>query len=189
MVPIEAHLFLNHVPIVGLMFGLVFLIIGMRRSSEPTFLTGLRILVAIGVIAVPVAVSGLVSASRLAGVAWLDARAVSEHQSAGILTLAVLLSVATASAFVLFESSRKGRALTPRVKKAIFTLAAIALGMGLWTSKLGGAIRHTEISDPAHQGQTSDRDAGVDSGDTLVEALILRPSQLEKEKHERRGEQ
>ena len=31
MVPVEAHLFLNHVPIVGLMLGLVFLIIGMRR--------------------------------------------------------------------------------------------------------------------------------------------------------------
>lgn len=60
-----------------------FLIIGMRRSSEPTFLTGLRILVAIGLIAVPVAVSGLVSASTLEGVGWLDAGAVSKRQWAG----------------------------------------------------------------------------------------------------------
>ena len=95
MIPVQVHLFLNHVPVVGLIFGLVFLIIGMRRSSEPTFLTGLRILVAIGLIAVPVAISGLVSASTLEGLAWLDARAVSKHQLAGILTLAVLLSVAT----------------------------------------------------------------------------------------------
>jgi hypothetical protein len=64
MIPVQAHLFLNHVPIVGLMFGLVFLVIGMRRSSAPTFLTGLRILVAIGLIAVPVAISGLVSAAH-----------------------------------------------------------------------------------------------------------------------------
>jgi hypothetical protein len=55
---------------------------------------------------------------------------VSKHQLAGILTLAVLLSVATASAFVLFESSRKGRAVTPRVKKAVVALAVGALGMG-----------------------------------------------------------
>jgi hypothetical protein len=64
MIPVQVHLFLNHVPVVGLIFGLVFLIIGMRRSSEPTFLTGLRILVGIGLIAVPVAISGLVSAAH-----------------------------------------------------------------------------------------------------------------------------
>jgi len=158
MIPVQAHLFLNHVPIVGLMFGLVFLVIGMRRSSAPTFLTGLRILVAIGLITVLVAVSGLVSASRLEGVAWLDASAVSKHQFAGILTLAVHLSVATASAFVLFESSRTGGAVTPRVRKAVVALAVGALGMGLWTAELGGTIRHTELGDPAHQGQTSNRD-------------------------------
>jgi hypothetical protein len=161
MIPVQAHLFLNHVPIVGLMFGLVFLVIGMRRSSAPTFLTGLRILVAIGLITVLVAVSGLVSASRLEGVAWLDASAVSKHQFAGILTLAVHLSVATASAFVLFESSRTGGAVTPRVRKAVVALAVGALGMGLWTAELGGTIRHTELGDPAHQGQTSNRDVRV----------------------------
>jgi hypothetical protein len=161
MIPVQTHLFLNHVPTVGLMFGLVFLIIGMRRSSEPTFLTGLRILVAIGLIAVPVAVNGLVSASTLEGVGWLDAGAVSKHQWAGILTLAVLVFVASASAFVLFESSRKGRAVTPRVKKAVVALAVVALGMGIWTSELGGAIRHTELGDPAPQGQTSNGDVGV----------------------------
>jgi hypothetical protein len=36
MVPVEAHLFLNHVPVVGLMFGLIFLLVAMRCSSERT---------------------------------------------------------------------------------------------------------------------------------------------------------
>lgn len=167
MIPVQVHLFLNHVPIVGLMFGLVFLIVGLKRSSEPTLLTSLRVFATMGLIAIPVAVSGLVSASRLDGVAWLDAGAVSRHQLAGILTLAILLSVATVSAVVLFASSRKGRAVSARMKKAVVVLAVAGLGMGLWTSKLGGAIRHTELGDSAHpQSQTSDGDVRADGGET-----------------------
>jgi hypothetical protein len=37
MVPVEAHLVLNHVPLVGLIFGLVFFVAGLKRSSaHPT---------------------------------------------------------------------------------------------------------------------------------------------------------
>jgi hypothetical protein len=32
--PLEAHLFLNHVPLIGLVFGLVFLVAGLKRSSD-----------------------------------------------------------------------------------------------------------------------------------------------------------
>jgi hypothetical protein len=38
MIPVEAHLFLNHVPVVGLVFGLVFFVAGLKLSSESTLL-------------------------------------------------------------------------------------------------------------------------------------------------------
>jgi hypothetical protein len=76
MTAIHAHLFFNHIPVVGLMFGIVFLIAGMKRSSVPTLLTGLHIFVVMGFIAIPVAISGLVSANVLQGAPWLDAGAV-----------------------------------------------------------------------------------------------------------------
>jgi len=53
MTAIHAHLFLNHIPVVGLMFGLVFLIAGMKRSSVQTLLTSLRIFVVMGLTAIP----------------------------------------------------------------------------------------------------------------------------------------
>jgi hypothetical protein len=149
MIPIHAHLLLNHVPIVGLMVGLVFLLVGVTRSSEATFLAGVRILVVIGVIAVPVVVSGLLSASALEGVRWLDAGAVRQHRLAGILTLGLLLPLATASALILFDWSDDGRAVAPWVKKAIVALAVVALAMGLWTCDRGGTIRHSELHEPA----------------------------------------
>ena len=127
------------------MFGLVFLSIGVVPLVEPTFRTGLRILIMMGLVAVPVTVSGLASASTLSEVAWLDASAVSRHELAGHLTLAAFLCVATASAFVLVGSSGTGGAATPRAKKAVVVLAFAALGMSLWTCELGGAIRHREL--------------------------------------------
>ena len=66
MVPVEAHLALNHVPLVGLVFGLVFFVVGLKRSSQAALLTGLRIFVAMGIVVLLVAGSGLVTAHLLA---------------------------------------------------------------------------------------------------------------------------
>jgi hypothetical protein len=126
------------------------LIAGMKRSSVPTLLTGLHIFVVMGFIAIPVAISGLVSANVLQGAPWLDAGAVRRHPLAGILTLVVLGGLAALSGIVLWASSRKG-SVSGRAKVAALLLAVAGLSMTLWTSDLGGAIRHPELSDSAHQ--------------------------------------
>jgi hypothetical protein len=91
--PLEAHLFLNHVPLIGLVFGLVFLVAGLKRSSDAALRASLRIFVAMSVIVVLVAGSGLVSANILADATWLDADALSRHRLAGIFTLAVFVTL------------------------------------------------------------------------------------------------
>jgi hypothetical protein len=40
MIPVEVHLFLNHVPLIGSMFGLVFFVVGWMRASEQVFRAG-----------------------------------------------------------------------------------------------------------------------------------------------------
>jgi hypothetical protein len=62
MVPVEAHLALNHVPLIGLVFGLLFFVGGLMRSSESALRIGLRIFLAMGATVLPVVGSGLVSA-------------------------------------------------------------------------------------------------------------------------------
>src|SRR5262245_57937857 len=102
--PLEAHLFLNHVPLVGLVFGLVFLVAGLKRSSDAALRASLRIFVAMTVIGVLVAGSGLVSADILSDATWLDADALSRHRLAGIFTLAVLVTLGGLSAARLWSS-------------------------------------------------------------------------------------
>ena len=142
--PLEAHLFFNHVPLVGLVFGLVFLVAGLKWSSDAALRASLRIFVAMGVIVVLVAGSGLVSAHILADATWLDADALSRHRLAGIFTLAILVTLGGLSGAML-SSSRNTSTLPAWGRTAVLVLALVALGACLWTAYVGGRLRHSEL--------------------------------------------
>ena len=116
MIPVQVHLVLNHVPLVGLVFGLIFSVLGMKRSSPQFYLAGLRIFWGMGVIAIPIVLSGLRSADAVSGSSWLNAIAVARHQRAGMLTLVVLLALSTVSGAMLFRSHRGFVYPTKRVR-------------------------------------------------------------------------
>jgi hypothetical protein len=87
MFPAQIHLVLNHIPLTGLVLGLVFYILGIKKLSEAELLIGERIFVAMGAISILIVASGLRSAHALVAAQWLDASAVHSHQRAGTLTL------------------------------------------------------------------------------------------------------
>jgi hypothetical protein len=142
--PLEAHLFLNHVPLIGLVFGLVFLVAGLKRSSDAALRASLRIFVAMSVIVVLVAGSGLVSANILADATWLDADALSRHRLAGIFTLAVFVTLGGFSGAML-SFSRNTSTLPAWRRTTVLVLALVAFGACLWTAYAGGRLRHSEL--------------------------------------------
>ncbi len=146
MIPVEAHLVLNHIPLIGLAFGLVFFVAGLMRSSEQALHAGLRIFLVMGIAVLPVVGSGLMSATILANAAWLDTHALSNHRMAGILTLAVLVGLGTLSGTALFRSPQNRRAMSARVRNAVLLLAVAGFSMTVWTAYLGGGLRHTELA-------------------------------------------
>src|SRR5262245_7808535 len=144
MMPVHAHLFLNHVPPVGVVFGLAFFVIGMKRSHE-VMLLSVRIFVGMGLVCLPVVASGLISARLLSAAAWLDSDELSTHQRAGIVALAILVTLAMLSGVVLFRVTRKGQAVPGWARKAIPALALAALGGLLFAAFHGGRLRHREL--------------------------------------------
>ena len=145
MVPVEAHLSLNHVPIIGLLFGLLFMLIGIRRDSVQAIRAALQTFVAVGLIAVTTGVSGLVAADILSTAPWLDANAVHAHQVAGITTVILLTGLASFALFGLL-SLRKTREISRAVTMSLLALALAGLSAALWTAYIGGRIRHSELS-------------------------------------------
>jgi len=104
MLPVQIHLVLNHVPVTGLVFGLVFYILGIKKSSEAALLTGERIFIAMGAISIAVLASGLRSAHALSASPWLVASEVYLHQRAGILTLIIIIVLGILSGIILVRS-------------------------------------------------------------------------------------
>jgi hypothetical protein len=146
MIPVEAHLVLNHIPLIGLACGLVFFVAGLMRSSEQFLRAGLRIFLVMGIVVLPVVGSGLMSATILANATWLDTHALSNHRLAGILTFVVLVGLGTLSGTALFTSAHNRRAMPARVRNAVLFLAVAGFGATVWTAYLGGALRHTELA-------------------------------------------
>lgn len=145
MFPVQVHLILNHVPLTGLVFGLVFYILGIKKSSEAELLTGERIFIAMGAISFPILGSGLRSAHALLGAQWLDTLAVRSHQRAGILTLIVIIVLGILSGIILMRSRGGHKVAFVPLRKAILVLAMVSFVMVLWTSRLGGELRHSEL--------------------------------------------
>jgi uncharacterized membrane protein len=145
MFAVQVHLVLNHVPLTGLVFGLVFYILGIKKSSEAALLTGERIFVAVGAISIAVLASGLRSAHALSAVQWLDTAAVHSHQRAGILTLIALIVLSILSGIILKRSRGSHKVGFVRLRTAILVLATLSFVMVLWTSQLGGELRHSEL--------------------------------------------
>jgi hypothetical protein len=144
MIPIEVHLSLNHVPLVGLALGLVFFVSGLKRSATVAVLAGLRVFVAMGIVVLPVVGSGLMSATALANATWLDASALSRHQLAGTVTVVVLVTLAALSGAMLWVS-RKTSTLPRWGRTTILVLALVGFGTCLWTAYVGGRLRHSEL--------------------------------------------
>jgi hypothetical protein len=162
MIPVEAHLILNHVPIVGLALGLVFFVSGLKQPATAAVLAGLRVFVAMGIVVLPVVGSGLMSATALANATWLDASAVSRHQLAGIVTLVVLVTLGALSGAMLWVS-RKTSTLPRWGRTTILVLALVGFGTCLWTAYVGGRLRHSELRPTVVRNERWSADSNTDS--------------------------
>jgi hypothetical protein len=142
------HLVMNHFPVIGAIFGMVILGWGLFRGSEEVKNLGLSVMVVTALVAIPVYLTGEPAeetVERLPGV--LEA-AIEQHEEFAKYGLAAAIASGVAALVSLIYSwFRPGQGGVGRLM-AIVTLALSIATVGAmsWTAKLGGVIRHTEIS-------------------------------------------
>lgn len=138
------HLALNHLPVVGILFGAATLGFGVLFKKEAPHRVGLWLVVAAALLAIPAYLTGEPAehvAEDLPGVseAWIEPH---EDAAAVALALALAAGVAAAPALLLAHAKR------PSASKAAWLallLALAASGSMAYTASLGGKVRHTEI--------------------------------------------
>ncbi len=137
------HLIINHFPVIGFLFGLLFVLYAMIRKSEELKKTSLGFLVLAALMSVPVYFTGDQAGDIVKRLPDVSKSLVDQHEEAAsvALTGAIILGiVAVGGLFFL----RRSPAI-PRWFMILTLVLTIAVnGLIAFTANLGGQIRHPE---------------------------------------------
>jgi hypothetical protein len=138
------HLALNHLPVLGSLFGLLLLLWALARREVAVWRVAMATFIAAGLSAVPVYLTGHPAEEFVENLPGASMDVAAGHENAAVLALAaaVLLGLLGAAGLWLARE----RETTP----APISMAAVALGVAttglmLWTALLGGRIHHQEL--------------------------------------------
>lgn len=138
------HLFLNHVPVVGGIGALLLLAWGLLRRSTDVTLAALVALVAVGVITVPVFLTGTAARDRIEHLPGMTAERLDHHEEEAIAAIVGLEAAAAIAFAALFAWCTTRRyPMFPAVAALVVGIAASLLILRAASS--GGKIRHGEI--------------------------------------------
>lgn len=154
------HLLLNHVPVLGTVFGLGLLAYAIVRRSDLLKRAALDVFVAVALVALPVYFTGEPAEEVVEDTAGISQGTIDAHEDSALISLlgVEMLGVVALAGLIL---SRRGRAVSPTITEvALVTSVATAITMA-WTANLGGRIRHPEIGPGA---QPVAAEHGADEG-------------------------
>lgn len=142
------HLMLNHVPVLGTVFGLVLLVWGLLRRSDVLQRAALATFVVVALTAIVVYLTGEPAEGVVERLVGTAEPAIEAHEGAAVVSLigVELLGVIALGGLVLARRSWH----------AALTLGAlvgsmVTAGLMARTANLGGQIRHTEVGGDAVQ--------------------------------------
>jgi uncharacterized membrane protein len=138
------HLILNHLPVLGPVFGLVILAIGLGKKNDALKRLALGVLVISALVAVPAYLTGEPAEDGVKGVAGVAGNLIEQHEeAAGVAFGGVIgLGVVALAGLVMF---RRGRPVAGWLGVIALLGSLVVSGLMAYTANLGGQIHHPEI--------------------------------------------
>lgn len=154
------HLMLNHVPLIGVVFGLVLGAIGLIRKSRELKIVSLSVFVLTGLIAVAVYLTGEPAEKSVESMVGVSKTIIEQHEEAALVALMGSIGLAIISLGGLFFLRRSGGLARWFVTSAVIISFAVS-GLMAWTANLGGQVRHSEIRSAKAASDGPQRDSQV----------------------------
>jgi hypothetical protein len=138
------HLLINHVPVLGIVFGLLLLVFGWWRKSEEIKKAALGAFVIIAFSAVAAFLTGEPAEDTVKGVSGVIQGAIGPHEDAAGFALwgSIIVGVVALGGLIWF---RGGKPVKNWISTLVLVGAILVTGMMARTAFLGGKIRHTEF--------------------------------------------
>ena len=158
----HVHLMLNHVPVLGTVFGLVLLGWALVRRNEMLQRAALGTFIFTALAAIPVFLTGEPSEEMVEHLAGTAEQAIEAHEEAAVVALIAIeaLGALALAALLLFRK----RVMPRPMVGAALVFALVTAGWMAQTANLGGRIRHAELRAGAtqtenNQGEGDENDA------------------------------
>ncbi len=147
------HLVMNHFPVIGAIFGVVILGWGLFRGSVEVKNLGLSIMVLTAMVAIPVFLTGEPAEETVERLPGVLETAIEQHEDFAKfgLTMAIISGVAALGSLIYSWFRPVQGGIGKLLAVGTLALSLVTVGAMSWTAKLGGVIRHTEISGNAPQ--------------------------------------
>jgi hypothetical protein len=143
MDPVHVHLALSRLPLYGTLIGAGLLVAALWRHSRELCAAALVILGVSAAATVPVFFTGESTEERVESLAGISESVIDRHEQVALTTLLATLALGGTAAVTLLFVRRVGP--TRWLVAGPLLLSLIVLGLMVYTSFLGGRIRHTEI--------------------------------------------
>ena len=140
----HVHLLLNHLPVLGTLFGVLLAIAAMLRRSRDLEAAALWVFVLTAVVTVPVYFTGEPAEEVVESMPGVTEDAIEEHEESALVSLSAVEALGLLAVAGLFLG-RGGRVAPPLLRPATVIVAIAATALMAWTANLGGQVRHTEI--------------------------------------------
>ncbi|HJS44412.1 MAG TPA: hypothetical protein VJ755_13140 [Gemmatimonadales bacterium] len=147
----HAHLILNHVPVLGTIFGLALLAWAVLRRNETLQRAAFGTFALVAVAAIPTFLTGEPSEEMVEHLAGTAEAAIKTHEDAAVVALIAALGLGVLALGTLLLFRKRGIPRPLAGGTLVFALATA--GWMTQTANLGGRIRHAEVRATATQTQ------------------------------------
>lgn len=142
--PAHLHLMLNHIPLVGIGFVILLLVIALFMRSNQLSNISLIFVILVALWAIPAYLTGEAAEEIVEGLPGISEQLIEAHEESAELAFIFIEAVGALALITLVARrfyKKLGNVLT------ILTLLGLIVGGGLiaWTANLGGKINHPEI--------------------------------------------
>ena len=140
------HLLLNHFPIIGTLFGVLFLVYGLFAKNKSILHAGLLTLFSMALLAVPVQLTGE-GAEETVERLGVDHDVIHEHEEAAELAIWFMggLGLLALATFLISRRTSGRDTVLRGLYVATLALSVVVFVMMARVGSLGGEIRHTEV--------------------------------------------
>lgn len=146
------HLLVNHLPVIGPVFGLGLFLFALWRGSNELIKASLGVFVVIGAVAIAVYFTGDPAAHEIRNLPDYSREITHRHEDAALIATIATGVFGAVSLWILYVF--RGRPVSTSAARLALLGGIVVAGLMAYTALLGGQVRHTEIR-PGYSVRTS----------------------------------